>query len=385
MKTRLQTPALLAALITTLATSGLAQLAVPSDGSDGALNITANTVIDLSQAVTGVWSNSNTANAGNGIYDPAQWAVVFKYTSVTIASGATVTFANHPSRAPVVWLVNGNVEIDGELSLDGQPYSTDPVNLPEPGPGGFRGGAEQQADLSCGSGFGPGGGWDARGQYSYGNPQIVPLIGGSGGSGWLGYNGAGGGGAILIAAAGTITVNGYCHANGGTEGPSWGGSGGGVRLVANQILGNGTIDAVSVVYPGRTRLEANLASSALVVDPPTIAVSPLPLTIWPAATAPTVSVVSVNSLAAPSDPRANFTMGGDDITISATNGTINVALQTANFPTNGTVNVYLRPRNGAPSMNPASFVSGTSSSATWQLVTSAPIGHFIIQARAVSQ
>jgi hypothetical protein len=122
-----------------------AAIVIPeADGSDGALNLTANTVIDLFQAVTGQWDANNAANAGKGIYDSNKWAVVFKYSSVNIAGGATVTFKNHASRAPVVWLVNGNVTINGTVSLDGQ-AGQNSVNLPEPGPGGFRGGISMRS------------------------------------------------------------------------------------------------------------------------------------------------------------------------------------------------------------------------------------------------
>ena len=137
-----------------------AAIIVPgANGTDGALNLTANTVIDLSQAVTGAWDNDNTANAGKGVYDPAKWAVVFKYTEVNIAAGATVTFKNHASRAPVVWLVSGNVKIEGSVSLNGQSAQPAPI-LPEPGPGGFRGGAATLAlgSVTGSSGFGMGGG-----------------------------------------------------------------------------------------------------------------------------------------------------------------------------------------------------------------------------------
>src|SRR6266498_2064736 len=95
--------ALLAITFAALALPARAQLTIPgADGSEGALNITSNTVIDLGQAVTAAWDANNTANAGKGIYDSNKWAVVFKYSSVTIASNATVTFVNHASRAPVV-------------------------------------------------------------------------------------------------------------------------------------------------------------------------------------------------------------------------------------------------------------------------------------------
>ena len=118
----------------------VASINIPSDGSDGALVVSNNFVIDLSQAITGKWNDNNSANEGKGIYDPEKWAVVFKYSSVTIQGGATVTFRNHASRAPVVWLVSGDVTINGMVSLDGQQGLTSPW-LAEPGPGGFRGNA----------------------------------------------------------------------------------------------------------------------------------------------------------------------------------------------------------------------------------------------------
>ena len=54
-------------------TSAFAQLTIPSDGSDGAFNPAVNIEIDLSQSVTGTWSDNNAANAGKGIYDSNKW------------------------------------------------------------------------------------------------------------------------------------------------------------------------------------------------------------------------------------------------------------------------------------------------------------------------
>ena len=99
-----------------------AQLVIPSDGSDGAFNpglSPTNVVIDLSQAVTGNWNANNSANAGKGIYDASKWAIVFKYSSVNIPAGVTVSFKNHPTHAPVVWLVQGDVTVNGNVSLNG--------------------------------------------------------------------------------------------------------------------------------------------------------------------------------------------------------------------------------------------------------------------------
>jgi hypothetical protein len=186
-------------------------------------------------------------------------------------------------------------------------------------------------------------------------------------------------------------MNGSCHANGGygpQNGASFAGDGGGIRFVANQILGKGTIQALGgctpvTLAPGRIRLEANTASASLDVNPPTTAVAPTPLVIWPATNAPTVQVVSVANLAAPADPKAAMSAGGDDLTLATTN-TVAILLQTGHFPITGTVNVFIKPRNAAQSILQASYVSGDNNSATWQLNTVLPLSHTVIQARAVS-
>lgn len=164
----LHVAALLAAALTAVEPLSASALVIPgADGSDGVLDITATTVIDLSQAVTANWDANNSANAGKGVYDADKWAVVFKYSSVTIAAGATVAFANHPSRAPVVWLVSGNVTISGTLSVNGQTGALSP-NLAEPGPGGFRGGSGYlTSGVGAASGFGPGGAYTANGDRGY--------------------------------------------------------------------------------------------------------------------------------------------------------------------------------------------------------------------------
>ena len=206
----------LSLLLAVFAASGFlapAAITVPgANGTDGALNITADTEIDLSQAVTATWDSDNSADAGKGVYDADKWAVVFKYTSVNVAAGATVTFKNHPSRAPVVWLVSGDVTIGGAVNLNGEDKLFSVRGLSEPGPGGFRGGAGFYSGVGAGSGFGPSGG--ERGDSGnagggshqtvgeendaapivYGNPSCIPLVGGSGGGGAAGVDGSGGGG-----------------------------------------------------------------------------------------------------------------------------------------------------------------------------------------------
>jgi hypothetical protein len=353
-----------------------AQLSIPSDGSDGALNITANTVIDLSQAVTGTWDANNSANAGKGIFDPAKRAIVFKYSSVNINASRTVTFTNHPSRAPVVWLVQGTVAIAGTLSLNG---STPPFNnlLAEPGPGGFRGGANGAPGIGSGLGVGGGISPSIAGSYAttYGTHSVLPLVGGSGGHG-----GGAGGGAILIAAANSISVTGSVTSVGGTtfSGSLGIGSGGAIRLVANSISGTGTLD---VRNDGRIRLEANSVSGNVVTLPQTIAVPPAtPPTIWPGNGAPTVKITNVDSSAAPAVPTAPLDLTAD-VGVS-TNGATTVTLQTTNFPTNGVVQVRAAPKFGTATWTTAVFQSGDATSANWTATVTFPTGFTTLQARA---
>ncbi|MCA8961180.1 MAG: hypothetical protein KDC38_11735, partial [Planctomycetes bacterium] len=87
--------------------------------SDGALTWTAGSLpIDLNDACVGSWDTPS-AVPGQGVYDPELWVVVYKYDSVDIPSGTPpVTFLPHYSGAPVVWLVDGDVTIAGEVRLD---------------------------------------------------------------------------------------------------------------------------------------------------------------------------------------------------------------------------------------------------------------------------
>jgi hypothetical protein len=377
----------IAFLLVLIARESSAQPIIPSDGSDGPLNIVSNTVIDLSQAVTGVWSNDNSANTGKGIYDPSKWAVIFKYSSVSISNGAKLSFKNHPTHAPVVWLVTGNVTIAGELSLDGQ-NSTADSTIPEPGPGGYRGGAERlvNSGLAPGPGFGPGGDSQRSANYAYGNSLIVPLIGGSGSGPHSADNvsGGAGGGAVLIASAGTVSITGSCHAYGGSS-ANYGASGGGIRILADHILGNGSIYATGTAGggSGRIRLEGSSISPQLNVNPSASAAIPVPdpPVIWPSSDMPTLRLVSVAGKLAPNDPHASILTDVD--LVITTNLTV-LSFETANFPTNGRVDVFVKPRNGTQANYQASIVSGNNSLATWQLLTNLPLNYCVIQARAVA-
>ena len=356
-------------------------LNIPSDGSDDDFRPTGDIVVDLSLAPTGSWNANNLANAGKGVYDSNKWAVVFKYKSITIPAGVKVTFINHKSRAPVVWLVQGNVQIDGTVSVAGQDGPRDPIALlkpAEPGPGGFRGGASGPSGI--GSGYGIAGGNAPYGccgvligaggfASAYGNPQILPLVGGSGGHG-------GGGGAILIATSGEASINGLIDASGGIGNQS--GSGGAVRVIGQLVSGVGQITALN---DGRIRIETPALASTLRTSPETIAVTPPTNPIlWPADDAPTVRVLTVDGQAAPDDPTAPV-FSTSDVAVQS-NGTVQVILETKNFPIQGVVQLRTVQKYGPAAWVNAAYSAGDFAHSTWIAnVTFAP-GFTTLQARA---
>lgn len=373
-------PILAALALVASVSSVFAQLIIPSDGSDGAFSPVANIEVDLSQAVTGTWSDPSSIPS-KGIYDAQKWAIVFKYASVNIPAGVTVTFKNHPSYAPVVWLVQGSVNITGTVSVNGRDgfIGVGAQTLAEPGPGGFRGGASGLSGSGLGLGIG-----DGQYNVSYGNPVILPLIGGSGGAGiaadGTNYGGGSGAGAILIATPGTIQVAGLISAIRG--GGYRQGSGGAVKLIANQVIGTGSLNSST---SGRVRVEANIFSPTVISTPSTIAVPPgTTPTIFQSATSPVVKIISVDGLPSPADPTAPL-VSSADISIYK-NTPVTVVLKTYNFATAGAV-VALRIANkhgGGGFINATLQGGGTSTESTWTVSTTLAPGFVTLQARATA-
>ena len=356
---------------------------IPSDGSDLDFTPTTNVVVDLSIAVPGLWNADNSANAGKGIYDSNKWAIVFKYRSVNIPAGVTVTFTNHPSHAPVVWLVAGNVVINGTLSVAGHDsYPADSLSLltpAEPGPGGFRGGASGPS--GNGGGYGPGSGSYATYASSYGNPQITPLIGGSGAYSKAAdsyYTPGGGGGALLIDAM-AVLINGTISADGG----NYFSSGGAIRLIAAQVSGTGDIHAQgsSGAGNGRIRIETLTLAPTIRITPVTIAVAPAAIPIiWPADDAPSVRVASVDGTPTPGDPTAPL-VSAADIPLQ-NNGTVQVILETKNFPLEGVVQLRTVQKYGPAAWVTATNSAGTFAQAIWIANVTFVPGFTTLQARA---
>ena len=315
-----------------------------SDGSDGAFMPLSDVEIDLALADVGSW---DTPGAGNGVYDADRWIVVFKYTTINIPPGATVTFFNHPSGAPVIWLSQGDVVIEGTVSLNGDngTFITEPYQFSEGGPGGFSGGSAGITGFPQSHGFGPGGG-NSGGSYNYGNQGIFPLIGGSGGRGAGSETGGAGAGAILVASSGSINLTGLIEANGGGRFTvsGRGGSGGGVRLVGNVILGNGSITALGGLGSsgvGRVRIEAfDVTGFTGSTNPLATIAGPGP--VVQDSLVPTLRVTFVDDQPVPQDPVAGVLTKE----VVAENDIVTLTIEATNIMPSTTVTVKVSPAHG---------------------------------------
>lgn len=368
---------------------------------------------------------------------------VLHYSTVTIPTGVTISFTRNAANTPVTILASDNVSIVGNIwvgyfsnpTASGQAASDGGVfgDDGKPGiggPGGFDGGAgglgasfAGSNGASGGGGKGPGGGpagsgtgsvrnggggafatgggsWngnDAGSGVTYGQPSLLPLIGGSGGAGgaggstYTGGGGGGGGGAILIASSKNLYVSGYIQANGGNGaesagvgcgGGGGGGAGGGIRLVAdtldrggpgNILQATGGAQSVSCNGGGQyggsgyIRLEAATAISANwnqgYANPDYTFETKAGKLFVP--NSPTLSITSVNGTAVPANPS-----GVADISLASGTGAVPVVITATNVPVNSAVKIYLIQTNGARSeVSPSPALTGTdaSSSATSQV------------------
>jgi hypothetical protein len=310
-------------------------------------------------------------------------------------------------------LVSGDVNIAGDLMLDGEDWQVAPLRA-EPGPGGYRGGVGYlSVSAPKGGGLGVGGGHNAgqggnhatfgnnnTGYPTYGNLRVLPLVGGSGGGsyGSGAHGGAAGGGALLLATTGTLTIDGSISAEGGngavtyfSDARAGAGAGGAVRLIAESIGGGGAILAKGGPTvrggDGRIRIEAWYSDATWTVSPAARVMPPDdPVLLWLPAGAPTVAVVSIASAPVPTDPRAHFEIGEEDVTLDLLSGDADIRLETHNVDTvDGIVEVRVTPEHGEfYPMIQAVFESGDYDTATWVATTELPTGYFTVQAHAVN-
>ena len=327
-------------------------------------------------------------------FNPSQYsgsqvsANIFNFTTIVVSAGVTVRLSSTNINGPVHWLSQGDVTIDGTIDLSGgRGYDTTPdvfSRVPAiPGPGGYSGGVGTGPSQVATPGAGPSGGIagvptgcsgsgcpatasGGAGRFS-GNSFLIPLIGGSGGGGAarpdtnFGSGGGAGGGALLIASSTQIAVNGAILANGGASGnqcapgpccscyaAGGGGGGGAIRLVANSVTGNGTLNAAGGTSgftnpgtPGVVRLEGLTVSFAGTVQGTRNVSLPFPL-LLPTAGPAWAKVISIGGVLITPNP---FTF--PDITIN-TASSVPVVIQTKNVPMTATVRLTIFNQNGVP-------------------------------------
>ncbi|MFN7938831.1 MAG: hypothetical protein U0R19_36215 [Bryobacteraceae bacterium] len=378
-----------------------------SNGSDGALNITAASP----GVVNGVY-----------IFDPVALNLdqdgdnIYHFTTISIRDTVEVRLKASKMRAqrPVIWLATGGVSIQGRIILNGESgheATVSPsVRRPsEPGPGGFPGGVGAKVGGVAQPGAGPGGGKVASPASggcpaahstsaqpmthcnsvghapAYGNANLQPLIGGSGGSGSnssspsFGSGGGAGGGALRISSstfivfgtgvngAGTAAVNCVNEGNGnfhqyitsyGGDG-GWlnganyfggAGSGGSVHLQAPVVAGCGTHIYVQggtqrdpnngnqATYgrPGRIRIDATTLASISTNPVPALTG---PLTDVPLPTNPaSIRVSSIAGQNVPNNPAFGYST--PDLTMNNP-GAVPIVLAASNIPVNTPVTIYI--------------------------------------------
>ncbi len=388
----------LASLLVATSAFASAQLDLgTTDASDGDLNVNYNGsyVFDLGAAATGAWDSPSPV-PGKGVYDPAKWVVVYKFNDFSL-NYSNVYFSPHPSKCPVIFLVQGNA-----TSYGSNFYLASQV-------GGFGGGLMGASGFAPHDGLGPGGGKSSfidgilpgAGSYAtagtspnsgatYGNPAILPLIGGSGSGVRAAYGQAGfaGGGALLLACRNSFVSSSNFQAK-----PEWSGdgnrspgSGGAIKIMAHTLnMLSANIDASGTLNSGqgRIRLEANSF-----VNLPTCTPSPSTATAGPTAKifatslTPKTTITKVGGLTAPSDPRGNFT-AIPDINLNAA-GTQAVEVTCENIPVDGSWSVFVRgvPRNGESTTYTANYATGNLSWSTWTVNVPFTEGNQVLQVRA---
>jgi hypothetical protein len=329
------------------------------------------------------------------------------------------------------------------LALDGENHTGAAARPAIAGPGGFRGGrAFLSAQSEGSSGYGPGGAdyianvagtsgsygtLGSGGTTTYGNEQVIPLIGGSGGAahgGSTNRGGGAGGGAILIAANGTITIDGWIRANGG-EGQnqccgshSGDGSGGGIRLVTPALAGAGQLIATGGESSapggkGRIRVEADTITFTHPGDPVfsfappeldmrcvggisdnapctggdcgTGVCTPTVPLLWPPSDSPRLEavkfVVNAVDVPIPVDPNASLDFPDQDVSIDSEDP-LELHIAAANVPLDWTVEVRAVAKSGVAQVITADPLAGTLESSTTTAMFTLPRGFSGIQLRA---
>lgn len=337
-----------------------------SDGSYGAMTITANTTLDLPP---------------DGI---------FHCTTINVAAGTTLQFNRNALNTPVWLLATGDVRIGGTIDVSGSANNGGAPGLGGPGgfDGGFGGYGGSGPATSGGNGQGPGAGVRSgafpfpayHGQFAgvYGNALLSPLIGGSGGAGRdgnPGYGGGGGGGAILIASSTSATLtSGSIQARGG-NGAYGGGSGGAIRVVAPVVTGSGPLIATPgqndwghSAGNGRVRIDCQDRYAFRSLNMPGYATRGSQMFVFPPFTN-RLDIVQVGEQAI-----ALGTTGGVTIELPPGPSTnLNVTVRVGGFTNDVPIRVVVTPENGSSASYDTNIVT-TGSPATVAVNVTIPTG-----------
>jgi hypothetical protein len=348
----------------------------------------------------------------------------FEVALSNLSDNSYVQFTPNAANTPVTLLVRGNFSVTSSnvLSVEGSGGSTGTGTTAgvggTPGPGGYGGGDGAYFSVNLanngGVGLGPGGGTGGDGIAPLAEPgggvlisvpELRPLRGGSGGGGGYstsagncsGGGGGGGSGAILIAANGTVTINGTVRANGAAGGSvsnsgcargGSGGSGGAIRIIANSIAGSGRIEALGGGTnfggnnggSGRIRMEAFTNTFGTNIDPAAQRLpSPGPVSN---PVNPTVAITAIEGTPPPVDPQGY--RGQIDLIVSEP-GPVQIDLRTTDVPAGTDVEVSVKPKLNDPptvqrlTLAPSSCVSGVCTAA---MSIDLNPGSYIVEARA---
>jgi hypothetical protein len=378
-----------AALALACASTASAQWTSGSNGSDGALNITA-------QGVT--------------VFDPVALNLdqdgdnVFHFTTISIAAGATLQLTASKLRMrPVIFLASGGVTIVGTLDLSGAKgyNSAGDISLrgpSEPGPGGYSGGVGGSPNSPARAGAGPGGGAGAGCGasfsvpshnctiHTYGTPLLVPLIGGSGGAGGSGLSGGGGagGGAIRISSQTEILISGTIKADGGGGGAGGNGggagSGGAIHLQAPAVSGAGSVTARGtgdnvgriLASPGRIRVDATSNEAIRLTGTVTPAPRYGPLQLMPVpGPLPAIAITRVNGLPVPAAPAGSAE--AVDVTIDSA-GPVAIEVAARNVKLGTVVKLWISSEVGADQFVDTSELAGTEANSAASVTVTLPAG-----------
>jgi hypothetical protein len=392
----------LASLLVATSAFASAQIDIGTlDSSDGAStwsNPFNPLFINLAEASTGTWDGISPV-PGKGIYDPSKWVVVYKFSSINWGGNYGVVLQPHPSGAPAVFLCQGDVTITSNVSVP-------------PQVGGFPGGLPSSNGTLGSAGLGPGGGARSSGgqlagpgSYStratgnvgwndggavYGNPAILPLVGGSGAGSPAGAEGGHGGGAILIASRTTMSIpSGGIFATGGYRNfvNDAGGSGGAIKLIANTFNSSAGVNLSATGQylggAGRIRIEANTFGPVPNSNPSaSIATAGSVAKIFATNLTPKSTITKVSGINTPVDPRGNFN-AIPDVNLT-TAGTQSVEVTCENIPVDGSWSVFVRgvPRNGEATTYTATYAAGNLAWSTWTVNVPFTEGNQVLQVRA---